>query len=130
MIATDAGDKFAALYEYAIKQLGPNPTSEARRTISRRLREVIIKIWTLAGLPRVFAAYYALASVEGPDGAAIDPERAEQRATLPLDQLTSRATDWMMKELPEEAEGIWKSLAGNPDLGTDVCTLQPVMSKS
>ncbi|KAF2808127.1 uncharacterized protein BDZ99DRAFT_445287 [Mytilinidion resinicola] len=116
LLATDGGENFAALYKYAIKQLGPGSSSEARKNVSRRLREVIIKTWTLLGLPKVFPAYYSLASAEAPGDAAADFERSERRANLHPDEVSARGQDWIERELADDGEVVRKSLSTNPDL--------------
>ncbi|KAF2493636.1 hypothetical protein BU16DRAFT_465362 [Lophium mytilinum] len=124
LLATDGGEHFAALYKYALDQLGPGSSSEARKNVSRRLREVIIKTWTLIGLPKVFPAYYSLASAEAPGDAAADFERSERRANLHPDQVTARSQDWLKRELAEDGEAVMKSLSANPDLAWTIKFIQ------
>ncbi|OCK82595.1 hypothetical protein K432DRAFT_471428 [Lepidopterella palustris CBS 459.81] len=116
LLAVDSGAHFGALFEYVISQSTDKDTPDARRRVSRQLREVIIKEWTLVGMPRVFAAYYSLNSKENPSDRAADFERAEQRATLHPDQVSDRAQSWLKQELAEDEAAVWNSLSANPDL--------------
>jgi len=51
-LAVDGGKHLGDLYFSVLRDFGSESTSSSRQNISRRLRAVIIKAWTLAGTPR------------------------------------------------------------------------------
>jgi hypothetical protein len=89
---------------------------ESRRRISRRLRAVIIKAWTLVGMPRASDGLFSLLSVELVEDAAQEWDRAEFAAD-PEKALKRTAEWWNQVFGEEETAKIAKSYATNPDFG-------------
>lgn len=101
------------LYQFVLKDLGSESTQGSRQNVSRRLRAVIIKEWTLVGMPRASDALFSLIKVEDPLDAARDWDRS-QYADQP--QLAMKRTEtWWDQVFGEEAGGIHKSYETNPD---------------
>ncbi|KAH0562021.1 hypothetical protein GP486_003275 [Trichoglossum hirsutum] len=63
LVATGKVDSLASLYLY-LTSLSQFSTSDQRKCLSRRLREVLLKEWILVGIPLVVSALAALARVE------------------------------------------------------------------
>ena len=63
MVATGKVDSLAELYLY-LTALPQFSTSDQRKRLSLRLRGVLLKAWTLVGIPLVVSALAALARVE------------------------------------------------------------------
>jgi hypothetical protein len=63
LVATGKVDSVAELYLY-LTALPQFSTSDQRKQLSLRLRGVLLKAWTLVGIPLVVGALAALARVE------------------------------------------------------------------
>ncbi|KAI9799394.1 MAG: hypothetical protein M1833_004094 [Piccolia ochrophora] len=94
LVATHNASKVADLYIYLTSRKNFS-TSIQRKRLSRRLRETLMKAWTLVGIPVVLEAVVALAKVERPEdketgsarvGAELGPE-VEARGTSFLQML-------------------------------------------
>ncbi|KAK5449794.1 hypothetical protein LTS15_008366 [Exophiala xenobiotica] len=74
LAAAGKGDMFGDLYRYALERAEFDESY--RRNLSIRLREVIIKSWTLIGMPRAIAASYSLQGADQKDDEAGNIRRA------------------------------------------------------
>ncbi|KIW87606.1 uncharacterized protein Z519_11931 [Cladophialophora bantiana CBS 173.52] len=75
LAAAGKGDMFGDLYQYALAQAKFDEVY--RKNLSIRLREVIIKSWTLIGMPRAIAASYSLQAADQKDDEADNIRRAQ-----------------------------------------------------
>jgi len=124
LITADGAENFGTLYKYLVSELASRNTQDNRRRISQRLREVIIKSWTLVGMPRASIGYFSLIQTEAPEDAAVDFDRAEYRATLHADEVSNRAQGWISQEFAEDETGVLDSLSTNPDLAWAIKHIQ------
>jgi hypothetical protein len=97
-----------------LKELGTDSTLESRRNVSRQLRAVIIKIWTLVGVPRASDGLFSLLKVEDEANAAQDWDRSQLVAEP--EKALLRTKDWWQQVFGEEESAtIPKSYETNPD---------------
>jgi hypothetical protein len=101
------------LYQFILNGFGNDSTLESRQNVSRRLRAVIIKEWTLVGMPRASDGLFSLVNEEDPKDAAQDWDR-HKFAAQPV-KATERTQVWWQQVFGEEAAGIYKSYETNPD---------------
>ncbi|OCK81383.1 hypothetical protein K432DRAFT_326441, partial [Lepidopterella palustris CBS 459.81] len=113
LITADGGAHVADLYQFLIKELGSNSSQEDRRRVSRRLRAIIMKAWTLVGMPRASDALFALKKVEAPGDKALDWDRAEYAANP--ERALKRRNEWWAKVFNEETARIEKSYEEDKD---------------
>jgi len=116
LITADGGKHLGELYQFLLEELGSASTFESRQNVSRRLRAVIIKAWTLVGMPRASDGLFSLVAVEDPKDAAQGWDRdkfAEQEQTP-----SQRTYAWWQQVFGDAvAAGINKSYGTNPDFG-------------
>ncbi|KAH8701522.1 hypothetical protein BGW36DRAFT_458405 [Talaromyces proteolyticus] len=118
LIATDGGAHLGKLYKYILKGLGHNSTLESRQNVSRRLRTVIIKTWTLVGVPRASDGLFSLIKEEDEKDAAQDWDRSKFFAEP--DKVLLRTQEWWSQVFGEESAIISKSYESNPDFSWTV----------
>ncbi|KAK5193096.1 hypothetical protein LTR99_001752 [Exophiala xenobiotica] len=118
LITADGGSHLGELYQFVLNDLGSDSTLESRQNVSRRLRAVIAKAWTLVGMPRASDGLFALLRVEDPKDAAQDWDRAEF-ARQP-EKAIQRTQAWWQQVFGDEVAGINKSYETNPDFAWTV----------
>jgi hypothetical protein len=97
-----------------MKDLGSGSTPEARHNVSQRLRAVILKSWTLAGMPRASDAFFALKRVEPEEDSAREWDRREF-AAAPERAMERRNTWWGKVFKKEETARIENSYPNEED---------------
>jgi len=127
LMTADGGKHLGELYQFILKELGSNSTSESRQNVSRRLRAVIIKEWTLVGMPRASDGLFSLVKVEDPSDAAQDWDRSDFAAEP--EKATKRTQVWWQQVFGEEAAGIYKSYETNPDFCEYMAHLDPAAAR-
>ena len=75
LVACGKPEEIGALSSYVQDQLDQGDATE-RRLVSKRLRDVLMKEWTLVGIPLVITAVAALAKAE--EGSDFDDGLSEQ----------------------------------------------------
>lgn len=128
LITADGGKHLGELYEYIIKDLGSASTLASRQNVSRRLRAVIIKEWTLVGMPRASDGLFSLVKSEDPKDAAQDWDRSDFAAKP--EKALERTRAWWSQVFGEEAAGIYKSYETNPDFCKSITILEPVAARN
>jgi len=119
LITADGGEHLADLYTYLLAKLGPNSTQEDRRRVSRRLRAIIIKSWTLVGMPRASTGFFAFAKLEKPEDIDMSWDRSDYAADPA--KAVKRTKEWWTQVFGEqEANRILDSYNTNPDFGWTV----------
>ncbi|EXJ87193.1 hypothetical protein A1O3_04152 [Capronia epimyces CBS 606.96] len=119
LITADGGAHLGELYQFVLNDLGAESTLESRQNVSRRLRAVVIKAWTLVGMPRASDGLFSLLKVEDPKDAAQDWDRSEY-AREP-EKAIQRTQDWWKQVFGQEViAGIYKSYESNPDFSWTV----------
>jgi len=112
LMTADGGEHIGELYQFIISELGSNSTHASRQNVSKRLRAVIYKAWTLIGMPRASAGYFSLAKVEAPGDEYQDWDRYEFATP---EKALARTKHWWGQVFGEEEEPIRKSYATSPD---------------
>lgn len=114
LMTADGGKNLGALYKFLIAELGTNDTQESRRRISRRLRAVVMKSWTLVGMPRASDGFFSLVKEEAPEDA--DQSFGREEYAADPQKANKRTMDWWRQVFGDEiANGIKKSYAMSPD---------------
>jgi len=115
LIAADGGRFVADLYKYLIAELevSGNSTQESRKRVSRKLRDVIVKSWTLVGMPRSSDALYALLPAESPEDAA--SEWSRDKLLAEPEKALARTSEWFKSVLAEEEGPVFDALGTDPD---------------
>jgi hypothetical protein len=113
-MTADGGKQLGELYKYLISELGPESTLESRKRISRRLRAVIMKSWTLVGMPRASDGFFSLVKVEPEEDADLEFNRAEFAADP--EKALKRTNDWWGQVFGAEiSNNIKKSMSMSQD---------------
>ncbi|OQU95823.1 hypothetical protein CLAIMM_01990 [Cladophialophora immunda] len=112
LAAAGRGDKFGELYQYALAQAKND--EEYRKRLSIRLREVIIKSWTLIGMPRGIAASYSLQAADQKDDEVGEIRRAKivNDAELPL----QRSQAWFKEAFQDQEPKIFSRFNHHTEL--------------
>lgn len=114
LMTADGGKQLGELYKFLISELGSESTQESRRRISRRLRAVIMKSWTLVGMPRASDGFFSLVKVEPLEDADQEWNRTEYAANP--QKALRRTMDWWGQVFGEgDIETIAKSYSMSPD---------------
>jgi len=113
LLAVDGGKHLGELYLFVLRDLSSESTSSSRQNVSRRLRAVIIKAWTLVGMPRASDGLFSLLKVEDPNDTAQDWDRFDFAAKP--EKALQRTQIWWEQVFGEDAAGIHKSYEANPD---------------
>lgn len=116
LLTADGGEHLGELYKFLIAELGPESPRESRRKISRRLRAVVMKSWTLVGMPRASDGFFSLVKVEPEEDSDKEWDRAEY-ASNPQKAL-HRTTEWWEQVFGKgDIDVITKSYSMSPDFG-------------
>lgn len=110
MISIGRGDVYGDLFNYLIEKPGTK-----RGQISARLRDVIIKSWTLVGMPKAISASYSLQGVD-PEGDLFDENR-RFAAIKNTDTLTATSRDWFRQVFGSNEKAIFARFASHVDMG-------------
>jgi len=114
LITADGGKKLGDLYKYLIAELGPESSQESRKRVSKRLRAVIMKSWTLVGMPRASDGFFSLVAVEPLEDADQEWNRKEYAANP--EKALQRTEEWWAQVFgAENTARIRKSYAMSPD---------------
>jgi hypothetical protein len=110
---------FGDLYRYALERAEFDESY--RRNLSIRLREVIIKSWTLIGMPRAIAASYSLQAADQKDDEAGNIRRAKlvNDPDLPL----QRSQLWFKQAFQDLEQKIFSRFNHHSELGRWICCL-------
>lgn len=93
LVACGKPDQLGVLSTYINGHLGPNTQSEKEK-VSKQLRDVLMKEWTLVGIPLVVMAVASLAKAE--EGLGFEESlSAKWQDPPPSDVLTSRGTSFL-----------------------------------
>jgi len=112
LLAAGRGDLFGDLFLNATA--GFDPASPLRQEVSERLREVIIKSWTLVGMPRAIAASYSLQAVD-PTDRPVDPRRLE--LVLDPEKVMQRGKAWFELAFQDLESKIFSRFNHHKELG-------------
>ncbi|KAI9735362.1 MAG: hypothetical protein M1818_006557 [Claussenomyces sp. TS43310] len=119
LLTTEGGAHLGELYLFLIAALGDEGTLEARRRISRRIRAVIIKAWTLVGMPRASDGFFSLTKVEKVEDVDMNGDRQRYAADPELAMRRTKAW-WAQVFGEQESSTILDSYSTNPDFGWTV----------
>lgn len=104
---------FGALFEHAIAKPGSGPSYRAE--VSARLREVIIKSWTLVGMPRAIAASYSLQAAD--TSPVPESTRRAELAAKP-EQVLPHGQAWFEQAFQELEPKIFARFTNHKELGS------------
>jgi len=118
LLSTDGGSYFAELFQYILQAQDDNSSPESRKRVSRRLREVLGKGWTLTGIPRACDAHFSLSKVEGEDADLTTSDREKIVGGVNGKEVALARTDEWFKNVFTGADHtrIWASTKTNADL--------------
>jgi len=118
LLSTDGGSHFGELFQYILQEQGDNSTPESRKGVSRHLREVLGKGWTLTGIPRACDAHFSLSEIEGEDANLMTSNREKIVEGANGKEMALARTDEWFKNVFTGADHtrIWASTATNMDL--------------
>jgi len=103
-----------------LQEQGDNSTPESRKGVSRHLREVLGKGWTLTGIPRACDAHFSLSEIEGEDANLMTSNREKIVEGANGKEMALARTDEWFKNVFTGADHtrIWASTSTNMDLST------------
>jgi len=114
LMTADGGKNLGELYKFLIAELGPQSTQESRRRISKRLRAVIMKSWTLVGMPRASDGFFSLVKEEPAED--MDQEWNRKEYAADPEKAVKRTMDWWGQVFGENViDVITKSYSMSPD---------------
>ncbi|MCJ1366872.1 hypothetical protein MMC16_006003 [Acarospora aff. strigata] len=105
LVACGRPEAIADLYQHLVTQEA-FATSAQRKVLSRKLRDLLMKEWTLTGIPLVITAVAALAKVEKDE----DADWSGNMATARLDEATEqRGTAFLQQLYKQNLEPIFST---------------------
>jgi len=118
LLSTDGGSHFGDLFQYILQAQGNDSTPESRKRVSRQLREVLGKGWTLTGIPRACDAHFSLSKVEGEDADLTTSDREKIVEGSNGKEVALARTDKWFENVFTGADHtrIWASTETNVDL--------------
>lgn len=110
MAAVGRGTAFGDLYNVVVE----SQDVQYKMRVSKRLREVVMKAWTIVGLPQTISACYALLAA---DGQVINTSSRYDSLLHDPEKLMANGHSWLAKGFRGDEEKLWTSFNGQKSMG-------------
>ncbi|RFU29402.1 hypothetical protein B7463_g6935, partial [Scytalidium lignicola] len=104
------GNAVGELFQYVTA----DSSVDYKRKVSQRLREMILKSWTLIGMPRAISASYALQAADKDGDSAVEHQRVD--VVLQPDLVMRRSKDWFAKTFQEDEQAIFDRFSAHKEM--------------